>query len=224
MIDLSVVIFSYNRPQCLGRTVKDFVDRCKFPKDRTEIIINDDGSNRETLDYIVELRNDYPEITRINTGENLGMGRSFNNGIRSAKGRFVLHLQDDWSLVGDDGFVEKSITILDADSNVAMVRVGPLGNIYTPFRSDGMTPATYGTVDSIDLSKDYYLYSDNPHIKRRDFHDKFGYYREGKSCEATETDMCRRFNAQSELRIVWLGQYFKHIGRVSTMGRIWSDA
>ena len=75
------------------------------------------------------------------------------------------------------------------------------------------------------MSNDYYLYSDNPHIKPKAFHEEFGYYIEAKQCEDVEHDMCRRFNDQNTWKSMWLEEYFNHIGQFSTMrGRCWSSA
>ena len=224
MIDLSVIFFSYNRTGYLAQTIHDFLRRCTLPRSRMELIISDDGSKKQHIPRLKEISSKF-EIDQLLLSAHGGMGSSFNIGLKAATGEYILHLQDDWSLTHTSNFVSKSIQILKTDKNIAMVRLAMLGNEMTPFNPNGQTPVSYDGISAVDLSQDFYVYSDNPHIKPKRFHEEFGYYKEADHPEHVEKDMCTRFNAQNQWRITWLGEYFKHTGQFSSMpGRNWPGA
>lgn len=72
-----VIIVSYNFKRwinhCLGSLRKSH-----FPVD---VLVVDNGSKDDTTDYI---KNNYPEVRLIKTGENLGFGRANNIGMKIA--------------------------------------------------------------------------------------------------------------------------------------------
>ncbi len=228
MIDLSVIFFSYNRTGYLAQTIYDFLRRCAVFRSRMELIISDDGSKYKHIPRLKQIADKFG-ITKLLLSEHGGMGASFNTGIRAATGKYILHLQDDWSLMKTSNFAQNAMGILESDPNIAMVRLAMLGNEMTRFNPNGQKPVEYSVGDkkvaAVDLSQDFYVYSDNPHIKSKRFHEEFGYYKEVGHPEHVEKDMCTRFNAQSRWRITWLGEYFQHTGQFSSMpGRNWPGA
>jgi glycosyltransferase involved in cell wall biosynthesis len=227
MTDLSVVFFSYNRTGYLAQTIYDFLRKCTFPRKQMQLIISDDGSKTLHIDQLTAITKKFG-VDNLLLLKHMGMGNSFNAGIKDAQGEYILHLQDDWSLTHDDGFIEKAIGIISANQDIAMVRLAMLGNSDTPFNPAGQKKVKYSVGDikvpAVDLSNDLYVYSDNPHIKSARFHREFGWYRENVHPEITEKDMCHRFNSQRQWRITWIGEYFRHIGQFSaTPGRNWPD-
>ncbi len=227
MIDLSVVFFSYNRTGYLAQTIYDFLRRCTFPRKQMQLIIVDDGSKKQYVEKLKIIASKF-SIDKLLLMPHGGMGNSFNTGISNSDGMYMLHLQDDWSLIYDDDFVEKAIGIMDTNPDIAMVRLSKLGNTSRSFNPAGQKRVEYTVngilVPAIDLSDDLYVYADNPHIKPVRFHKEFGLYKENVHPEVTEVDMCKRFNNQKRWRITWLNEYFKHIGQLSSMpGRNWPD-
>jgi len=91
MIDLSIVIVSYN--------TKDFLIKClasieETAKDFTyEIVVVDNASTDGTVDEISDIR--YQDIKIIKNKENLGFSKANNIGIRKTNGRYVLFLNAD---------------------------------------------------------------------------------------------------------------------------------
>lgn len=110
--EISVVIPNFNGEafleNCLNsleeQSFKDF-----------EIIIVDDCS---TDDSLTILKN-YPEIRLILNEKNSGFAVSVNNGIRAARGRYVLLLNND--VVVEDDFVEKLHQAIDKDERIFSV-------------------------------------------------------------------------------------------------------
>jgi hypothetical protein len=90
MIDLSIVIVSYN--------TKDFLQKCiesikNTVKDFTyEIIIVDNASKDNSSDLI---KDKFEEVTLMENKENLGFSKANNAGIKKSSGRYVLFLNAD---------------------------------------------------------------------------------------------------------------------------------
>ncbi len=89
MIDLSVIILSYN--------TREVTDRCltlaaAAAKKDTEIIVVDNGSTDGSAEMIAKK---HPEVKLINTGQNLGFAAGNNLALRQATGKYLLLLNSD---------------------------------------------------------------------------------------------------------------------------------
>lgn len=90
----SVVMVTYNRASLLYRSVECY-NQLRFPPDRLEIIIVDDGSddNGDTRDVANGLRSDF-DTTYMRIRKPSGLWRdtamNINRGIRAAKGSVIL--------------------------------------------------------------------------------------------------------------------------------------
>ncbi len=91
MIDLSIIIVSYN--------TKDFLEKClrsikeNPPKQFSfEIIVVDNDSKDGSTETVEEK---FPEIMLIKNKENLGFSKANNIGVKKAKGRYILFLNSD---------------------------------------------------------------------------------------------------------------------------------
>jgi glycosyltransferase involved in cell wall biosynthesis len=97
MIDISVVVPTFNRKEGLAKCVRSLI-RQDYPRDRFEIIIVDDGS-KEKLEGFTGLGQDsgnapLPAI-RIFRQENQGPAAARNWGVRLAEGDIVAFIDDD---------------------------------------------------------------------------------------------------------------------------------
>ncbi|MEO5592089.1 MAG: glycosyltransferase family A protein [Chitinophagaceae bacterium] len=111
---ISVVIPCYNQ----GKYLKDALDslhQCDHAL--FEIIIVNDGSTDEfTNQYIEELsKTGYHVIFQQNTG----LGGARNSGIHKAAGKYILPLDADNKIY--PAYLERSISILDNNENIAVV-------------------------------------------------------------------------------------------------------
>ncbi len=100
-IDVSVIIINYNSYELTKETIttlKEFSKGFSF-----EIILIDNNSRDDSF---AKLKKDFPEITLIRNSENRGFGKANNQGLKIAKGEFVLFLNNDVV------FRENSIKIL----------------------------------------------------------------------------------------------------------------
>ncbi|MDD3808480.1 MAG: glycosyltransferase family 2 protein [Candidatus Pacebacteria bacterium] len=86
-MDLSIVIPAYNAEKFIDNTINQLIS--SFPE--SEIIVINDGSQDKTLDKI----NNYTNIKVINHTENLGKGRSLQDGFKTASKNFIVFTDAD---------------------------------------------------------------------------------------------------------------------------------
>lgn len=103
MIDLSIIIITYNGLGFLKRCLESLGDFIGNP--RCEIIIVDNYSTDGTLDF---LRENYPQLQLILNSENRGVAAARNQGIAVARGDKLLLLDND---------TEATTTAINAMSN-----------------------------------------------------------------------------------------------------------
>lgn len=120
MVEISVIIPSYNRAHLLEHTVgsvrnQDFED--------LEILIVDDGSADDTAKVVANLRQDEPRIRLVQHSQNRGEAAARNTGLRESKGRLIAFLDSDDSWL--DGKLHRQHAALEAAGpDVAAVVTG----------------------------------------------------------------------------------------------------
>lgn len=146
------------------------------------------------------------------------MGANTNSGLLAANGEFIVQLQDDWLCLGPENWIHLTLELLNSRKDIGMVRL--------------RTPCLYQG-DEVSLSSGRsaqfyhggshrryreYAYTDNPHIKRRQFHRDIGLYREDVPMPATELDFCARVDAQAIWSVGWINglSAFEHIGELES--------
>lgn len=101
---ISVVIPNYNGVDLLSKNLPIVIaDTYSFDK-AAEFIIVDNGSTDGSLDY---LRNEHPMVKIIKLSKNTGFSHAVNVGIRSAKGGFIVLINNDVYTNGN--YLEKAI-------------------------------------------------------------------------------------------------------------------
>ncbi|SEN57636.1 Glycosyltransferase involved in cell wall bisynthesis [bacterium A37T11] len=183
--DVSLLITHYNRSKSLERLLNSFAQqRCSFK----EIIVSDDCSKQEHIDYMKELNKEF-DFKLITAPQNGGLGQNINKGQDAIKTEYTLYVQEDFVILPDA--VKHLINgrkILDDDSGLDMVR------FYSYLNYPRLRPYKLGFSEMIfklwgDGLDKIPLYSDHPHMRRSNFLEKFGRYPEGKNPENTEYDM-----------------------------------
>ena len=127
---VSIIIACYNDPD-VAVAVKSAYDQTYSNK---EIIVVNDGSNAATVDALKSVRK-YIDI--IIDQENKGQSKARNNGIKRAKGKYILnHDSDDFF---EPSFCEEAVSYFEKDDDIVIVtclahRFNKEGNIdvYTP--------------------------------------------------------------------------------------------
>lgn len=93
--DISVVISTYQRRECLRRAVDSLVAQ-RVPPDLTyEIVLVDNNSSDGTRDVIAEYVRQYPAFVRFATEPRQGVSRGRNAGIRASRGAIIAFTDDD---------------------------------------------------------------------------------------------------------------------------------
>jgi glycosyltransferase involved in cell wall biosynthesis len=90
---LSVIVPTFNRATCLKKTLK-LLEVQDFPTDSYEIIVVDDCSTDGTREYL-EKASFAGNFQYLRNSRNSGRARTRNCGLRAAKGRYVLMIDDD---------------------------------------------------------------------------------------------------------------------------------
>lgn len=110
---VSIIIPCFNDGQYIEQAIQSILDQTYSNK---EIIVIDDGSDNETKNILRVLNE---KIDLLITQNNHGTSVARNIGISAAKGEFILPLDADDFF--EPSFIEKSVNILENNSNVGLV-------------------------------------------------------------------------------------------------------
>ncbi len=123
---LSIIVVSYNNDHLLSRCLNSMVDLLQNRK--IEIIVIDDGSKINQLDYIPNEFACCPNF-KIIRQKNKGLGGARNTGINNATGNYILFVD------GDDYFIQDKFSIfydkyseVFMNSNIDLIKWGMLIN------------------------------------------------------------------------------------------------
>lgn len=95
MIKLSIIIVSYNTRDLTLKTIKSLLLNLKKESFLYEIIIVDNNSSDKSTEAIEKIIKKNQEIILIKNKQNLGYSKANNQGIRIAKGEYILFLNSD---------------------------------------------------------------------------------------------------------------------------------
>src|SRR5690606_28737674 len=153
-----------------------------------EIIVSDDGSQIEHLNYIIEIQQKFG-FTLIKSDKNRGLGNNINKGQDAVSTPYTLYVQEDFiPLGGFDECFKNGRRIMEEDSGLDTVRFYSYINYpVLKYYRDGFSEMIFKPLSSkLDRIT---VYSDHPHLRRSNFFSKFGRYSEMKNPEKTEYDM-----------------------------------
>lgn len=185
--DISVLITHYNRSKSLERLLKGLQEHdLHFD----QIVVSDDGSRAEHFEYVKALQKIYP-FKLVTTPINKGLGNNINKGQNVINTPYTLYIQEDF--VPQAVFAEKLAKahgFLQHDPQLDFVR------FYAYFKFPNLTPVSDG-FSEMHFShlkfwegyRKFYLYSDHPHLRRKNFFDRFGKYHEGIKPDRMEYNM-----------------------------------
>lgn len=113
---VSIVIPIFNLSQFLGETVESVINST-FKQ--VEIIIVDDGSKDGSAEVALKLKEKYPEKVSVIIQENSGPAKARNEGIKIARGKYILPLDGD-DLISPT-YIENAIKVLEENPEVKVV-------------------------------------------------------------------------------------------------------
>ncbi|MGK6353290.1 glycosyltransferase family 2 protein [Parapedobacter sp. DT-150] len=187
--DVTLLITHHNRSRSLERLLAKFNELgCAF----AEIVVSDDSSKSDHLDYITGLAAKYP-VRIITSPVNGGLGNNLNKGQKVVNTRYTLYVQEDFVPTADaPRNLQQGLELLKENERFDMVR------FYAYNRYPYLVPLKHGFSEMLfspwspGLGKFAY-YSDHPHLRKSDFLEKFGPYAEGISGDQTEFRMMMSF-------------------------------
>lgn len=110
---ISIIIACYNDHEYIEKAVQSALDQTHGNK---EIIVIDDGSNALTKEVLKRLE---PRIDLLITQKNTGVSKARNNGIKAAKGAYILNLDSDDYF--EPTFCAKAIQVFQNNSEIKLV-------------------------------------------------------------------------------------------------------
>ncbi|NUQ76957.1 MAG: glycosyltransferase family 2 protein [Polyangiaceae bacterium] len=172
---VTLLITHYNRSRSLERLLKKLRElTCHFD----EIIVSDDASRPEHIERLRELQKEY-SFRLLTTPVNRGLGNNINKGQDAVTTPYTLYVQEDF--LPTDAFPEglrAALEIMETRKDIDMIR------LYVGLEYPDVKPYKFGFSEMIFRlsrpgSAKFFYYSDTPHLRRRDFFQKFGRYAEG---------------------------------------------
>lgn len=139
---VSVIIVNYNTKDLLEQCLNSIYDKTHGVDFEIIVVDNDSHDGSEEL-----IRNDFPEVFFIQSGDNIGFGRANNLGIKKAKGAYVFLLNSDTILLNN------AVRILH-DYMVFNPKVGVCGgNLYDVYGKPTISfsqlmPSIFNDIDS----------------------------------------------------------------------------
>ena len=119
-LDISVIIVSLNTSAVLAECLENL--RIASQGLRVETIVVDNGSRDDSVQRV---RRDWPDVSIIETGENLGFGRANNLAMEKARGRYIVLLNSDAFLAADA--LQKSVKYMDEDPAIGLAGARLIG-------------------------------------------------------------------------------------------------
>lgn len=97
MVDLSVIIISYNTAALLEDCLKS-IFKAVIPSGGLEVIVVDNASKDNSVDLV---KTKYPQVKLLANDRNTGFATANNQGVKLATGRFLLFLNSDTKISPD---------------------------------------------------------------------------------------------------------------------------
>src|SRR4030042_6572441 len=121
MLKLSIITLNYNTKELTSNCIKTVakIYKKELNENVLEIIVVDNNSKDDSFSIISNLKSQIPNLTVIESKENLGFGNGNNLGVRKAKGDFLLFLNSD-TKIEDDGF-NKMVEFMEKNPDVGIL-------------------------------------------------------------------------------------------------------
>jgi glycosyltransferase involved in cell wall biosynthesis len=187
--DVTLLVTHYNRSRSLEHLLQSFRSiNCLFE----DIVVSDDGSKPEHLDYLVQLQQQYT-FRVITTPINKGLGNNINKGQDAVRTPYTLYVQEDFEPANNFALhFGHALEIMQERKDIDVVR------FYAYFKYPYLRQHKHGFSFMqfawwLPGYKKFYAYSDHPHLRRSNFLEKFGRYAEGVKGDVTEYGMMMSF-------------------------------
>ena len=201
---LSVLFITYKRIDLLEKAISSFVAQIDYPN--KEMIVSDDASPIEIQDQIRALPYDLQAILpRVNRG----LGANINQGMAACKGDFILMIQDDWMCHGPADAIRNTVRLMQAHPEIGIVHYTMgLEPRADTVRIAGFGPDAYIYPDNPQHRVYPVVYSDQPHVRRREVNDFMGPYFVHKDVLVCERDYEQRWDKQTQYKTAMFPAYW----------------
>jgi glycosyltransferase involved in cell wall biosynthesis len=187
--EIALLITHYNRSRSLERLLKAFEDEhIGF----NEIIVSDDCSKPEHKNHLEQLKTRFG-ITLVLAAKNGGLANNINKGQRAVHSPFTLYVQEDFIPTGRFyQSLKDGLALMKGDSEIDLVR------FYAYRKHPYLVPVKSGFSEMKFHfwrlnAPQFTCYSDHPHLRRSNFLQKFGNYKEGIKSDRAEFRMVISF-------------------------------
>jgi glycosyltransferase involved in cell wall biosynthesis len=186
---VTLLVTHYNRSKSLERLLDSFT---KLGIAFGDIVVSDDGSKPEHVDALRQLQQSH-KFNLVTTPVNKGLGNNLNKGQDAVKSPYTLYVQEDF--VPTDQFLPHFI---DAFGMMEETPDIDIARFYAYYAYPYLKPYRKGFAEMVykpwfTHTGKIYNYSDHPHLRRSNFFERFGRYREGIKSDRTEYLMCISF-------------------------------
>jgi len=187
--DTTLLITHYNRSSSLERLLSRLRElSCNFGA----IIVSDDASDTEHLVRLEQLQRIYG-LELVTAPVNKGLANCLNKGQDAVKTPYTLYIQEDF--VPSAFFPQRladARLIMNDHADIDYIR------FWSHYRFPTLKPFGKGFSETvynpwIMNHLNFFMYSDNPHLRRSNFFSKFGRYIEGVKADVAEHNMAIRF-------------------------------
>ena len=115
-VDCSVIVVNWNGGELLRRALGSLFSALKRAKFRYEVIVVDNGSTDGSTRIV---REEFPGARLIEAGRNLGFAKAANMGMRAARGRYFLLMNNDVEVPGPEA-LDKLVRVMDLAPDAAL--------------------------------------------------------------------------------------------------------
>ncbi len=237
MVDISIVIVSYNTKDLLRNCIQSVISETKIYT--FEIIVVDNDSKDGSAAMV---ESSFPGIILLQNSNNAGFAAANNQGIAVAKGDFILLLNSDTVIL--DAAIDKTCAFMKSNDDVGIAgcrQLYPSRKLQPSCRSfptvwNIFTEATflYQVFPRTKIFGQYYLsyfdYQSNREIDvvmgsymmiRRDVMNSVAGFDETFFFYTEETDLCYRARKNGFRSYYFSGAEIIHIGGGSTKNLLW---
>ena len=116
---VSVIIVNYNGRIWLEKFL-DSVLHCRYPQNRFEIILVDNGSHDGSIEYVKNKCEKNSKMKIVSIKENVGWARAVNLGFKKARGEVLVHISSDVQVSSE--WLQELVKAIKSDPAIAIAQ------------------------------------------------------------------------------------------------------